>query len=122
MLCAPITTAERNSMSRFIPSDAYRRRHRPISLAGPGPEPAPLAPAWQAPLAPIALTDSQMATVIRASMPLPAADHRPFFEAVAAALQGMEVGDGVVARACAACQRRLLSPPVFEEEEAVTSI
>jgi hypothetical protein len=61
---------------------------------------------------PIQLTDAQLATVTRAAAPLARPDRGPFLEAVAAALQGRELGDGLVSRVCAEQQRRWLTPPV----------
>jgi hypothetical protein len=50
---------------------------------------------------PIALTDRQLDMVMAAAQPLPPADRSAFLAEVAALLQGVEIGDGAVHRACA---------------------
>ena len=55
---------------------------------------------------PLALTDTQMTAVMAAAQPLPPADRSLFLQDVAAALDGKELGDGVVARVCREIQRR----------------
>ena len=48
---------------------------------------------------PIALTDAQLAAVMRAAEPLAPADRGRFLEAVASALRDREIGDGTIGRA-----------------------
>jgi hypothetical protein len=60
---------------------------------------------------PIALTDEQMTAVLRAAGPLPPDLRAPFLEAVAQALAGRELGDGIVARTCAEIQKRYWKAP-----------
>jgi hypothetical protein len=69
--------------------------HRRDSRRYPSPMPAP-----------IALTDSQLDAVVRASQPLAPADRGRFLEAVAEALRGREIGDGAVYLAIAEAQRQ----------------
>ena len=60
---------------------------------------------------PLALTDDQMTTVMRCAEPLSPSDRAIFLVDVAAALQGRELGDGVVGRVCAEVQARYLRAP-----------
>jgi hypothetical protein len=60
---------------------------------------------------PIALTDAQLAAVMRAAEPLAPADRGRFLEQVAAALQDREIGDGLVGRVVAEMQRKFWDPP-----------
>ena len=50
---------------------------------------------------PIALSDDQLHTVMRAAGVLNVADRDDFLRTVAHALAGRELGDGIVARVCA---------------------
>jgi hypothetical protein len=68
---------------------------------------------------PIALTDSQLDVITAAAQPLAPQDRGAFLQAVAEALQRREVGDGLVARACAEVQRRFFDPPMLERAEVV---
>jgi hypothetical protein len=64
---------------------------------------------------PIALSDTQMDTIVRLAGPLPPPDRDVYLREVAAALDGREeIGDGFVARVCAEVQRRLWHPPLNE--------
>ena len=54
-------------------------------------------------------TDAQIAVILHMAQPLLPDDRPAFFEAVVASLQGVEIGDGVVCRACAAAQSRFRS-------------
>jgi hypothetical protein len=64
--------------------------------------------------APIALTDSQLTAVFEAARPLPRASRDAFLLDVAAALQSLlDPGDGDVARAIRAVQRKHFDPPQF---------
>jgi hypothetical protein len=67
-----------------------------------------------APMRPIALTDRQLAAIIAAAEPLAPADRSPFLAEVAAALQGQEIGDGMVHRACADAWTKFWHPPALE--------
>ena len=64
--------------------------------------------------APIALTDSQLDVIVRASQPLAPVDRGKFLEAVAEALRGRVIGDGAVYLAIAEAQRKYFAPPVLE--------
>jgi hypothetical protein len=57
-------------------------------------------------VSPIAFTDEQLDAVIAAGAPLVPIDRGPFLEAIAAALQGREVGHGAVYLAIPAAQRQ----------------
>ena len=60
---------------------------------------------------PIALSDTQMDTIVRLAGPLPPPDRDVYLREVAAALDGREF----VARVCAEVQRRLWHPPLNEQ-------
>jgi hypothetical protein len=60
---------------------------------------------------PLQMSDDQLTAILRAAEPLQPHDRGPFLEAVAALLQGCEIGDGAVARAAREAQRRFLHPP-----------
>jgi hypothetical protein len=65
---------------------------------------------------PIALSDTQMDTIVRLAGPLPPPDRDVYLREVAAALDGREeIGDGFVARVCAEVRRRLWHPPLNEQ-------
>jgi len=66
------------------------------------------------PMTPLPLTDDQLATIQRAAAPIVASDRVAFLAAVAQALQGREIGDGVVARVCAEQQRKWFTRPAEE--------
>jgi hypothetical protein len=66
--------------------------------------------------APIALSDAQLDAVMRVCAPLRPDARGGFLEAVAAALQGREIGDGSVGRAIAAAQRQFFDPPLSTDE------
>jgi hypothetical protein len=55
---------------------------------------------------PIALTDSQLDAIVRASQPLAPIDRGKFLQAVAEALRGRVIGDGAVYLAIAEAQRK----------------
>jgi hypothetical protein len=64
------------------------------------------------PTTPIALTDEQMDSVLRAATPLLPCDRTPFLEALAHTLQAQPlIGDGTVHRAIAETQKRFFTPP-----------
>lgn len=60
---------------------------------------------------PIAFSDEQLDAITRAAQPLAPADRQRFFEAVSAALQGREIGDGTVYLAIREAQRQFFAPP-----------
>ena len=60
----------------------------------------------------IAYSDEQLAAIMRAAEPLAPADRERFFEAVTAAMQGRELGDGAVYLAIREAQRQFAAPPV----------
>jgi len=63
-------------------------------------------------MSPIALSDSQLDTVMRACAALNVADRDPFLRSVASALgQLPELGDGAVHRICKELQSRYFRPP-----------
>jgi hypothetical protein len=59
----------------------------------------------------LTLSDNQLSAVMRAAGALNVADRDPFLRAVAHALAGRELGDGIVGRACAEVQKRFWRPP-----------
>jgi hypothetical protein len=64
----------------------------------------------------VKLSDSQLAAVFDASRPLAVRDRDAFLRDLAAALAGIvDPGDGDVARAIRAVQRRHFDPPQFDE-------
>ena len=66
---------------------------------------------------PIAISDSQLAMIMRACEPILPADRDPFLRALAHRLQGEpELGDGVVGRAIRELQREFWRPPSIAEE------
>jgi hypothetical protein len=62
----------------------------------------------------LSLSVDQLNTVMRAAGALNVADRDPFLRAVAHALAGREIGDGVVGRTCAELQKRFWRPPEFD--------
>jgi hypothetical protein len=62
---------------------------------------------------PIALSDDQLSTIMRAAATLAVADRDAFLRSVSFALAGREIGDGVVGRVCAEAQKRFFRPPEF---------
>jgi hypothetical protein len=61
---------------------------------------------------PLALTDEQMDSVLRAAAPLQPRDRAPFLEALAQALSAQPlIGDGSIHRAIADTQKRFFDPP-----------
>jgi hypothetical protein len=73
----------------------------------PPPDPTPAAlPVNGFPRTLLALTDGQLETIMAAAHPLAPAARSAFLEGVAARLAGVvEIGDGVVSRACRELQR-----------------
>jgi hypothetical protein len=70
---------------------------------------------------PIALTDSQLDAIVRASQPLAPVDRGKFLEAVAEALRGRVIGDGAAYLAIAEAQRKYFAPPVLERVAGTSS-
>ena len=68
----------------------------------------------------LSLTDDQLATVMNAAEPLLPADRSRFLQAVATALDGQEIGDGVVARTCREIQSRYFHPPARRRPRPAT--
>jgi hypothetical protein len=66
--------------------------------------------------APIALSDAQLDAVMRACAPLQPHARAGFLEAVAAALQGREIGDGTVYLAIAMAQKKFFDAPLSTDE------
>jgi hypothetical protein len=62
---------------------------------------------------PLALTDTQMNTVISLAEPLEPADRDTYLRQVAERLNGHELGDGYVTRVCREVQSGLFRPPDF---------
>jgi len=63
---------------------------------------------------PIALSDSELDTVMRAAGVLNVADRDNFLRDVATGLAGRELGDGIVARVCAEAQKRFWRAPELD--------
>jgi hypothetical protein len=73
--------------------------------------------------APLALTDSQITTIMALASPLPRAQRGVFLEMVAAKLNERcngDVGDGDLHRLCHEVQRSLFSPPLETERHEPT--
>jgi hypothetical protein len=60
----------------------------------------------------IRLTDSQLDVVLAAARPLAVDKRDTFLQEVAAALEGHEIGDGILHRVIAEVQRRHYDPPL----------
>ena len=60
---------------------------------------------------PIRLSEQELQTVLDAAHPLPRDLQGAFLSAVANALQGREIGPGLVARTCREVQRHFHFPP-----------
>lgn len=63
------------------------------------------------PMPPIRLSDSELDAVMAAARPLPVARRDAFLQAVAAELQGRQIGPDLVHRICAEVQREYFDPP-----------
>jgi hypothetical protein len=72
------------------------------------------------PAMPIALTDRQLDMVMAAALSLAARDRSPFLEAVAVRLQGVEIGDGSVHRACADAWAKFWDPPELDRAKGTS--
>jgi hypothetical protein len=60
---------------------------------------------------PIKLTDEQLTVITRGAEPLHPRDRSDYLRAVAAELNGHEIGDGVVGRVVVLAQARYFRPP-----------
>jgi hypothetical protein len=70
---------------------------------------------------PLALSDQQLDTVMRAAAPLQPIDRDAFLVLVAARLRGVEmIGDGVVARVCKEAQREFWDAPDLSRSRDVS--
>ena len=66
---------------------------------------------------PIRFTDAELSAVLTAAQPLAPDLRDAFLHAVARALQGREIGPGLVARTCAELQRQFFDPPNLQGSE-----
>jgi hypothetical protein len=62
---------------------------------------------------PIRLSDSELDAVLAAARPLPVERRDAFLQAVAAELDGRQLGPGLVHRICADVQRAFFEPPAL---------
>jgi hypothetical protein len=69
---------------------------------------------------PLALSDDQLAMIENFARPLRHLDRAPFLAAVARLLNGREIGDGALNRACREAQAEFLHPPSGIEMRAVS--
>jgi hypothetical protein len=60
---------------------------------------------------PIALSDDQLSQILRCAAPLTPADRSDFLRDVAQALNGQELGDGLILRTCREIQKRYWRAP-----------
>ena len=65
-------------------------------------------------MSPIRFTDRQLDAVMHTAGLLPPADRSAFLETVAGLLQGVEIGDGSVSRACHAAWAKFWDPPELD--------
>jgi hypothetical protein len=63
-------------------------------------------------MTPLSLTDEELDCVMRAAAPLQPRDRDPFLQDVADALQGLEIGPGILHRVVCEIQRRYWDPPL----------
>jgi hypothetical protein len=63
---------------------------------------------------PLRLSDDQLTAIQRAAEPLHWQDRGAYLERVASLLQGRELGDGLVGRACREAQREFLRAPALD--------
>jgi hypothetical protein len=70
---------------------------------------------------PLALSDSQITTVMGLARPLSPDQRSRFLEMLAAKLSGqLELGDGAIYRLCRDLQRELFSPPAFDRDNGAS--
>jgi len=62
----------------------------------------------------LALTDEQLDVLHRIATPLSPHDRQSFLQDVARALDGRELGPGIVHRIAVECQRRYWTPPAID--------
>jgi hypothetical protein len=98
------------------PRAGYARPLTP-SVVRPGPNRSDLnrargerASRW-GPAMSLSLSDDEYTAVMTACQPLPARSRDAFLRELAAALQGRELGPGIVFRTIAVVQRRYFDPP-----------
>jgi hypothetical protein len=72
------------------------------------------------PAMPLRLSDAQLDMIMHAAAVLAPADRSPFLREVAALLQGREVGDGSVPRACADAWAKFWDPPQLERAKGTS--
>jgi hypothetical protein len=63
---------------------------------------------------PFKLTDAELDIITRIAAPLAPRDRRLFLQDVARALEGRELGDGLLHRTAVELQRRYWSPPIID--------
>jgi hypothetical protein len=63
---------------------------------------------------PLQLSDEQMDALVRIAAPLIPSDRRLFLEDVARALNGREIGPGLLHRVAVECQRKYWSPNALD--------
>jgi hypothetical protein len=69
------------------------------------------------PAPPLALSDSEIATIMQLARPLLPAQRVAFLEMLAARLNGQrELGDGAIYRLCRELQRQYFRPPQFDSD------
>jgi hypothetical protein len=111
--------ARQQSLQQALAEEAWWRRPLRVTVASAvGSATATSATALDSasasmPDGPLRLTDDQLAAVLRAAEPLAVGDRGAFRQDVAAALQGQELGDGMVYRAVAQVQRKYYDPPIL---------
>jgi len=66
-------------------------------------------------MSPIRLSDSELDCVMNAARVLPVSDRDPFLRAIAEALAGHVLGEGLVARTVAEVQKRFWRAPELDE-------
>src|SRR5215472_9526071 len=105
---------------RGIPAKTRPPRKRTQGLGWQLQKPPAYRPAVRSPtsrygaasMPPLPLTDEQLDAVMRAAAPLQPRDRDPFLRDVANALQGHEIGPGLLHRIVCECQRKYWDPPI----------
>jgi hypothetical protein len=115
----------RNLLARLhqsLTTEAYWRPAPPVTVASAAKSATTIPPAASDPAPvpipnePLRLTDDQLTAVLRAAEPLAVGNRGAFLQEVASALQGEELGDGMVYRVVAMVQRRYYDPPILGPE------
>lgn len=70
---------------------------------------------------PLSLSDDQMIAIMHGAEPLPPETRDQYLHRVASLLHGVEIGDGVVARACAQAQSEFSKRPICAAAPACPS-